>query len=200
MSFISKCHNEKSFSKVHLPSMTVRHQRSSSIKCCLPSLGLNFPFQVVFHQRSTISKGHIPSNVIINQMSFISKCNFPWKVVIRQTPSSIKGHISLKHIFYQMWSLIKGHLPSNLSSSIIHLSSNAVFHQRSTLINSMIVLIIKGHLPSKVFIYQRSCSIIGRLSLIVVFHNRSSSIKVLFHHRSTTIKGCLPSKVIHQQR
>ena len=60
------------------------------------------------------------------------------------------------------------------STSIGHLPSNVVFHQRSS---SM-----KCHLPSK-----------------VIFDQKSSSIKAVFHQRLSSTKGCLPSKGIFHQ-
>ena len=66
-----------------------------------------------------------------------------------------------------------------------------VFHQRLSF--------TKSPLPSNTISCQRLSLIIGCLSSIVIFPQRSSSKKVFFHQWPSFIKGGLPSKVVFHQ-
>ena len=104
--------------------------------------------------------------------------------------SSIKGRLLSKVVFCRRSSFIKGRLLSS------RLPPKVIFHRGSSSMEGCLPLntsSIKGRLPSKVVFYRRSSFIKGRLSSKVVFHQRSSSIKLSF------IEGCLPLKgVFHR--
>ena len=74
--------------------IVIFHQRSSSIKCRLPS-------KVIFRQRSSSVKGRFPSKVVFRQMSSSIKCRLPSKVVFCQRSSSIKCLLPSKVVFRQ---------------------------------------------------------------------------------------------------
>merc|ERR1711954_240279 len=62
--------------------MVVFHQKSSYIKCCLPT-------NVFFHQRSSSIKSHLPLNVVFHpRSSLINGCLLS-NVVFHQTSSYI---------------------------------------------------------------------------------------------------------------
>ena len=100
-------HKNESKVSIHLLTEDIFHQRSSSIKGCLPSK------VVLNNQRSPYIKGHLPAKVVFH------KSYLPSKVVFPQRPSSTRGLLSSKVIFHQRPSYIKGHL-----------SSKVVLHQR----------------------------------------------------------------------
>ena len=110
MKFLTNCQNpvqlnstQSNFkaTKSRLSSKIVFHQKSSSIKGCLPlnvifhlrlsSIKGCLPSKVAFHQRLPFIKGFLPSKAFFHQRSSSIKECLPTKVVFNQTSSSIKG-------------------------------------------------------------------------------------------------------------
>ena len=92
-----------SLSKGNLTSEIIYH--------CLSS-------KVVFNQRLSSMKSHLPSMVIFHQRCLTIKSRFPWKGISQQRASPIKGHLYIKCClpsqvnFHQRMFSIKGFLQS----------------------------------------------------------------------------------------
>ena len=69
------------------------------------------PPKVVFHQRSSSTKGCLPLKVIFHQRLFSTEGCLPPKDVLHQKSSSNEGHLPPKVVFHQRWSSTKGCLP-----------------------------------------------------------------------------------------
>ena len=79
-----------------------------STELCLPPM-------VVYHRRSSFTKGHLPPKVVFHQMSSSTEGCFPLKVV------------------FQIWlSSAEGRLPPKGPSTEVRLPLKGVFHQRSS--------------------------------------------------------------------
>ena len=159
------------------------HWRSSIIKYCPPSevsIEGRLTSKVVFYQRSSSIKSHLPSKAV----GTVCHQKAP---SIKGCPSSIEGYLKLKVLFKWRSSSIKGCLPlkdafrQSLSSIKGPLPSKFLLHQKWSS--------IKSRLLSKAIFYQKPSSIKSCLPSKVVFHQS----KVIFHERSSSIKGCLPS-------
>ena len=91
--------------------------------------------KVIFHPRSSSTKGYLPPNVVFHQRLSSTDGLLPLKVIFHRRSSSTKGHLPQKVVFHQRSSCTEGCLPLKV-----------VFHLRSSS--------NKGLLPSKGFFHQ----------------------------------------------
>ena len=97
--------------------------------------------KVVFLQRSSSVKGHLPWKVVFRERLSSVKGRLQWKVVFRERSSSAKGFLLSKDVFPERSSSVKGCLLSKV-----------VFRHRSSsvLVVSYVLTINGAHESSKI--------------------------------------------------